>query len=173
VANRITCQNAKFHGITANTTPRGWELDTLIGILDRLGDQEARSMLGIVTAGNGALLHLLHGSRQCLPHLERQQHSVLPTVSIQSLGDPRQQCRTVGDRRLAPEPRRTSRLLQPLLNFLRRVYVDSAKHLSGGRVDAFQHAFHMCNSHNLTLLVTSEMIVDRCRLNNTRSTTGR
>ena len=127
--------------------PERLELDPPVCAGDGLGFEKCRSMFRVVPAGQSALLRFLHRRRERLAHLERHQTAVLLFVLFQPSGHAHQERGPVRDRRLAPEPRRMDRSLQPSLDFIGRVRVDSTKHLAGGRVDAREDGFHVCNSH--------------------------
>ena len=56
-AKRMTCQNGKFHGMTASTTPSGWKSHARVLAFggDVLGGEHRLGVLGVVAAGGGAL----------------------------------------------------------------------------------------------------------------------
>jgi hypothetical protein len=89
-AKRTTCQNGKFQGMTASTTPRGWTATMLRGALRE------------VFASKGALFDL--GSRfgDRLPHLERREAGVALGALPEERGERAHRDGPLCDRTVAP-----------------------------------------------------------------------
>ena len=87
-AKRKTCQNGKFHGITASTGPMrlvGTKLRDGVG-LDDLVAQELLGMLGVVAAAPRALGRLLHRGLDRLAHLRDHHPAERLLLALENLG---------------------------------------------------------------------------------------
>ena len=108
-AQRMSCQNGKFHGMIASTTPSGSQRDVAgrgVGG-DLLAGEVAFGVLGEVLAGPGALLDLGLGGRDRLAHLGRRERRQLGDATAEHLGG-RAQVRAAGIQ-VEGSPRRKAR----------------------------------------------------------------
>ena len=87
-AKRNTCQNGKFHGITASTTPSGLKVTKASAPPMSTGSsrEEACGVLGEVVAVDGALLDLGAAVGEGLAHLRGHQSRELVLAGAKDLG---------------------------------------------------------------------------------------
>src|SRR3982074_3261460 len=109
-ANRKTCQNGKFHGITARTTPSGWKTIKLLRFgLDRFQCEKALGVVGVEVAGERAFLALGDAVADRLSHFLRHQLGVFAGVVPQHL---RRLMHQAGAARKVHPPPREKRIMR-------------------------------------------------------------
>ncbi len=137
---RKTCQNGKFHGMIASTTPSGSIGDVALrdSVATGLGEEAGR-VLGVEVAVQRALLDLGLGLDDRLAHLRGDQRAVPTGPFAQQRRRPAHRLGALLDGQGAPRFLRRDHLVDGLVDPRLRPRLELGQELLRGRVDRLDH----------------------------------